>query len=211
MIWPEGIKYRPIQAWPGAQTGRRKTSPFSAPMRRTVEQLRVELREIGAGASAVLQIALEEHQFRNDGAPRSNVTPAHPGVILSIETPDGPLSFPCDTFSRWEDNLRAIVLTMERLRSAGRYGVTKHGEQYRGWRAIESGIPVGPAPFTTAEQALAFLRECIPASLIPDNSRPGNLVRTALRYTHPDMDGGDAADFQRAKDAESFLRSVAML
>lgn len=203
--WPYGLTLRPITTWPaGALTRNRKLSQFSAPMRSTLKQLTSELAAIKA-KNVVMQIALEETQFRNDGYPRAQAKPEHPGVVLSMETPDGPLSFPCDTFSNWQDNLRAIVLTMEKLRAINRYGVTKHGEQYAGWRAIEAPAPV--VAFSSVDDARDFLRRV--ASRVdvvsPDMELP-RLIRAARRASHPDM-GGDSDLFQRVGEAERYLAS----
>lgn len=42
----------------------------------------------------------------------------------------GHLSYPCDTFTTLQDNLRVIALALEALRMVDRYGVTRRGEQY---------------------------------------------------------------------------------
>ena len=202
--WPDAITYRPIDTWPGTMTRARGLSPFSAPLRSTLVKMRKELVAIRA-KNVVLQIALRESQFRIDGAPYAKAIPEHPGVILAMETPDGPLKFPCDKFTDWTDNLRAIVLTMERLRQAGFYGVTGHGEQYAGWRAID-------APRASREEDMSFLGRI--ANLTPaDYAGADNtvvldaLVRRALRNAHPDR-GGTAELFQAVKDAEKRLRTV---
>jgi hypothetical protein len=203
MEWPDGLTYRPIEAWPGELTRNRRLSPFRAPMKSTVTQLRKELGGIRA-RNAVLQIALSEGQFRIDGAPRAQAVPDHPGVILSLETPDGAIAFPCDTFNSWQDNLRAIVLTMERLRAIDRYGVTKRGEQYRGWKAIEAR----PASmFTSVENALATLATI--AGLSPRDD-PKTLLRIAQRATHPDH-GGDRGLWDRVTAAGEYLRVEGIL
>src|SRR5690606_18157553 len=133
---------------------RRTRSQFSATLSATLGEMRSELVAIRA-RNVVVQIAIVEADLRLDGRPRVNATPTHPGVILAMETPDGPLSFPCDTFDLWHDNLRAIVKTMQNLRAINRYGVTQHGEQYVGWRAIEA--TASAAPFASIVDALVFL------------------------------------------------------
>lgn len=64
-----------------------------------------------------LQIALREQDFRVDGLLRAAARPEHPGVVLAIDSQHGPLSYPCDKFTLWRDNLRAIVLGLEALRA----------------------------------------------------------------------------------------------
>lgn len=81
-----------------------------------------------------------------DGMPRADAKPEHPGIIVNIEPRNKPpMSFPCDTFTHWHDNLRAIALTLEALRKVDRYGVTQTGQQYRGWQAIEAAPPSSDA------------------------------------------------------------------
>lgn len=119
------LAFRPIQSWPGALTKIRRRAQFKAGYTATLGLLDRELQYLAA-KDVVLQVALRDEDIRLDGAPRANAKPAsHPGVILSFDSKHGPLSYPCDTFADWEDNLRAIALSLEHLRAVDRYGVTK--------------------------------------------------------------------------------------
>lgn len=172
------IRYRPIDAWPGPMTAERRPSAFSAPYRDTLQLLDRELAAIGA-EEVVLQLALREDQIRVDGRPKANAaTPAHPGVILAFDSPYGPLKYATDVFTRYEDNLRAIALGLESLRRVDRYGITKRGEQYSGWRQLGAGD--GDADL------LQRGRE-----LIVEHGG----ATAALNATHPDH-GGDREDFE---------------
>jgi hypothetical protein len=78
---------------------------------------------------------------------------------------------------------------MTALRAVDRYGVSRHGEQYRGWTAIEAG------PSTAARaEAEALL------------ARYGG-EREALKATHPDRGGSEEA-FRKVQDARRILGSV---
>lgn len=217
-MWPQGVTLRPIVVWPGVMTKRRYPSQFSAPIRSTLKLLHTELAQIKA-RDVVMQIALEESQFRRDGYPRAGAVAEHPGVILSMNTPDGALSFPCDTFSSWEENLRAIVLTMERLRAIKRYGVATNGQQYDGWKALDAPR-AAPAMFTDATAAFLWITEYIGwepdgdviVETDPDayqdalRQKRMGILRRAQRKAHPDH-GGDAADFARVSLAEAAFRA----
>jgi hypothetical protein len=206
------MRVDPIGVWPGTLTRDRRRSNFASPMTATLDLLDRELFMLQA-KDARLQVAIPASQFRLDGFPRSTAKAEHPGIILTMNTNVGALSYPCDTFTAWEDNLRAIALALEALRKVDRYGVTKRGEQYRGFLAIEATAM--PAGFATADEAIAFL-----ADIVRDEWRdgrvdtsPGNtraLLRGAQRRTHPDA-GGDAATFQRVSAAESTLREAGLL
>ena len=210
--WPDGMTVAPIREWPGELTRNRKVSNFSATWSATLALLRGELRSIGA-RNVELLVAIPADQFRLDGRPRANAKQQHPGVILSFDSKVGHLSYAVDTFTHWMDNVRGIAKSLEALRMVDRYGVTKHGEQYRGFLAIEA--TAAPAAFHTLEEAIQFL-----ARIVEDewengivDTRPQNaraLLRGAQRRSHPDR-GGDAATFQRVSLAEAKLREAGLL
>lgn len=83
MNWPEFLTCEPIAVWPGKGTSawERKRSQFRAPLSTTVKELRRELDHLGA-IRPVLRVALRSQDVRQNGFPRSNARPEHPGVIL---------------------------------------------------------------------------------------------------------------------------------
>lgn len=207
--YPDTLKVVPIREWPGARNPHPRASAFQSPLMSTLNTLTTELRHLGARSSE-LQVAIPPEQFRQDGRPRAHARATHPGVILTVVPHGGaPLSFPCDRFNTWQDNLRAIALSLEALRKVNRYGVTEHGEQYRGFLAIETGATeAGPAPIRTADEARALLNRYHPG----DGSQLtyGQLLRRAQRAEHPDR-GGDVAAMQRVHQAEAVLRGAGLL
>ena len=165
----------------------------------TLTLLRKEVAELRKpGTPVVLQIAMREQDFRIDGLPRANAKPAHPGVILSIESRHGALSYPCDRFDQWQDNVRAIALGLEALRKVDRYGITKRGEQYRGWIAIESATDL---PFAHADDAERWLRTYTGW----DTAALSGVVRRARAVSHPDRNDGDRTTFDLVDAAVQFL------
>ena len=209
--WPESMKVGPIREWPGDLTADREISRFRVsgpgymskptPLTTTLGQLEVELRALGAREVELL-VAIAPADFRLDGKPRAQAKAMHPGVILSFDSNVGHLSYPCDTFTTWQDNLRAVALALEALRKVDRYGVTKRGEQYRGFLAIEANAM--PAGFTTTTDAIAFLASFSDAPRAAEVP-PRLLLRLAQRRSHPDH-GGTAETFQRVTLAEQYLK-----
>jgi hypothetical protein len=212
------LTFRPIEKWPRALTKNRKRSPFSATYNQTFKLLEAELNHLGA-RNIALQIALRPEDIRLDGQPRANAKPAaHPGVILSFEKfvwsgkynergqrmgKYAPYSMPCDAFTDWESNLRAIALSLEALRKVDRYGVTQSGEQYTGWAALPVASNSGEC-----EMAAQFMSEHSGVMLAPHNTDADALKRAyriAASRLHPDAPGGSNELFVRLKQAYEVL------
>jgi hypothetical protein len=182
MSWTDlvklGITLRPYDDPPPAGG---ISSPFDAPLSSTLQVLERELRALQADR-IVLQVGYREQDLRLDGMPRANATLIHDAVALSFESKWGPLRYQTNEFvpryygkgPGWQQNLRAIALGMEALRKVDRYGVSKRGEQYTGWRAIAEKS-AGPG---------------VPRELRRD-------IVAAAKRLHPDI-GGDPALFRAA-------------
>lgn len=200
------ITYRPIDRWPGEQTEVRQRSPFSAPWPSTLDLLDRELYFLDA-ENIVFQVALREEDFRRDGQPRANARASHPGVVLAFDSKYGPLKYATDTFTDFQANVRAIALGLEALRKVDRYGITKRGEQYTGWKQLP---PSGGSTSTmTAEDAAEFLAHacggaCSARALLQSAVNIVPAYREAARRLHPDT-GGSAEGFQRLQDAKRVL------
>lgn len=176
---------RPIERWPGSLSPFRRRSPFSASWGDTTSLLDRELGQLGA-ARVVMQLAIRETDIRLDGQPYARAVATHPGVILAFESIHGPLQYAVDSFDHWQANVRAIALALEALRKVDRYGVTRSGEQYRGWRALAAGL-------STDVDLVARGQELI-ADYGSDHE--------ALRATHPDV-GGDPDAFRAVQAARA--------
>ena len=212
--WPDRLKVAPIRDWPGALTSSRRVSPFRAGLSDTLDVLDREIWQLTETRtqreSAELLVAIPAGDlWRLDGLPRAHAAAEHPGVILSLDSIHGHLSYPCDTFTTWQDNLRAITLALEALRKVDRYGVTKRGEQYRGFLALEA--TAAPAGFTSLDDAWTWLLWLIGGdATVRTQETARGILRAAQRRAHPDH-GGDAATFQRVSLAEAKLRQEGVL
>lgn len=210
--WPDTMNVAPIREWPGELTRTRSRSLFKAGLTDTLQLLDREIWHLtdtrAQRQSAELLIAIPAGAlWRQDGRPRAHAVAEHPGVIFSLDSKHGPLSYPCDTFTTWQDNLRAIAKTLEALRMVDRYGVSKRSEQYRGFLAIEATAT--PAGFATSEEALVWLGRITDTNAFA--GPPYVVLRKAQRVTHPDMPGGSAGLFQRVSLAEAKLREAGVL
>ncbi|MEE9471787.1 MAG: molecular chaperone DnaJ [Gemmatimonadota bacterium] len=198
--------FRPIEEWPGEETRNRQRSRFKASWSSTVDLLSREVGKIiKPHERPVLEVALRERDLRLDGFPRADARPQHPGVILSFESRFGPLRYPCDTFNDWQDNVRAIALALEALRAVDRYGVTRRGEQYTGWRRLAPAA----GKLTKEDAARVIARTASldgdwPALIVRSRSDFRSAYRIAVRYSHPDQ-GGTLEGFQRLQEAKDLL------
>lgn len=168
------VRFRPLDS-PLRPDGHPTHSPFKAPWPSTVRLLTRELNLHGAKAT-VMEMDFRESDLRLDGLPRSDRNARSAGIRLSFTAthvsgkPD--LRYEVTTYIDWRDNVRGVALALEALRAVDRYGVTRRGEQYAGWRQLGTGS------------------ESRGRELIKEHGG----VREALFATHPDQ-GGDPADF----------------
>lgn len=206
-------QFRTLARWPRKETPShtRRRSPFKSTLGRTYEDLRGELEAIGAKGVVWIEAGFERKHIRADGLPYSNAPkPSHPGVIVyAPETKKGPLRFCCDDCWLWEHNLRAIVLTMERLRLADIYGVTKDAEQYKGFAALP---PAVPGEFATAKEAAQW---CgvedewieVPGVLMEAGPAWDACYRRLAKKFHPDA-GGDGVGWAKLQKARELIEAV---
>lgn len=201
MTWEElnyhGLTVRP---WDGPKPKcAYRRSQFSATLTKTLRLLSREL-EMLAATKLVILLDVSEKDIRLDGAPRANARMGEPCVAVSFESKHGPVRMVTGEYSSWQDNLRAVALSLEALRSVDRYGVSKSGEQYRGWRAIPASTDAADL-IVDVDHAYEFLGQW----MVPDEDDVWSALRKALHATHPDH-GGSVDEFRKVIRARDLLR-----
>ncbi len=196
------VTFRPIASdWQGERTAwmTRRRTPFKAPWGRTQVLLDRELAALGA-SEVIFQLDMSERDIRIDGYPRANARPSTPAVIISFRSRHGWLRYQCDTFEGgaegWQDNVRAIALGLEALRQVERYGITKRGEQYTGWKAL-------PASTLSHAEAEIFIRQY--AAQIGQPIDLTQAYRFAAKVLHPDASGGSRPLWEQLQRAKAVL------
>jgi hypothetical protein len=128
------IRIMPVTQWPGKETKNPKGSTFRSGYKDTLKLLEYELSKCSARLSSlILEMWVDARLIRQDGQLRADARVNKQGVIFRFTretnvrphpTEPGkrictlqPVSYPCDAFDNWQDNLRAIALSMEALRS----------------------------------------------------------------------------------------------
>ncbi len=219
------LRFVPLTQWPGEPTKTRRNAAFRSTYIKTLDLLESELKKIHA-REIVIQAFYTVDQIRNDGWPKANQRPSHPGVILGFKKPEGerfqrdgkwyvnltPLSFPCDTYPHLEHNIHAIALSLEALRAVDRYGVTKRSEQYAGWKQLPAPA-AGNFGFDTIEDAAAFLvtqsglphPPTGPQAIIGNVTLRNSLYRAAAGRLHPDLKTGNHDLFVKLNQAKAMI------
>lgn len=174
-----------------------------------MERLDREIWHLG-GQSADLMADLSPAYIRRDGGARSDAKQrTHPGVIVAFECKHGPLSYPCDRFWTWQDNLRAIALALEHLRAVERYGVTRRGEQYTGWAQLPA--PSNQTDAMNVEQAQEFISKHSGGMFPVEKESLYRAYRIAALHLHPDKSTGSKELFQKLSKAKEILEKFMSL
>jgi hypothetical protein len=231
------FQFEALERWPYSKPGNRN-STFRANYNKTVSQLRAELSRAGA-RNVVIQSGHRGEDIRFDGLPKVNArAPRFPGVCLIFEKwkPIGKvnaagealgvyetLEFPCATFKYWEDNLRAILLTLEALRAVARYGVsgtgaegagkTEEAKQYAGFarrKIADEGARHNGRQEITEEAAASILVACAEGgwtvqSVLSGRVEMESCFKAAAKKSHPDA-GGTENSFKAVSQAVTVLR-----
>ena len=216
------IQIRPITKWPGKENLGPTNSPFRSTYKQTLSMLEDELYKCQARfASLVIEMWIDAKNIRVDGNLRKDARPFKPGIILRFvretnvrRNPADPgkwicdpqnVSYPCDAFVTWEENLRAIALSMNSLRRVERYGVFKYDEIIS-----RLALPSAEGKVSTRESAAAFMAQhsgvAMKEILFSDTAR-STAYRKAAHALHPDR-GGDPEEFVKLAEANKVLTAT---
>lgn len=200
--------FRPVHQWPKQPTPsyRRKSAAFRATYAATLDLLEYELSKLEA-KDIIIQAYFTLDQIRNDGWPKSAARPSDVGAIVSFQTKKGPLAFPCDTYDNYDDNLRAIALSLQALRAVDRYGVTQHAEQYRGFTPLpsaEAQMSKEDAAHFIATHQNGTGQYFSVAGILQNPTFAAEAYRNAARTLHPDA-GGAHDLFVKLQQAKTVL------
>lgn len=201
--------FRPLTLWTQPHTSpRRSRWTFKGSWSSTLALLDTELTHLRA-EQVVIEADFTEADIRLDGMPRASArSPQFPGIRLSFTCPHGPLAYATDTHEFWQHNVRAIALGLGALRAVDRYGITQHGEQYTGWRALPPGAD--PEPRMTQEEAWSILGSFgeVPIARLRVTATTDTLKglhRKARAFAHPDRHGGDREVWDQVEQAAAAL------
>jgi len=184
----------------GIPLGEGQTARFRAPLGDTYSLFLDEVGRLRA-EEVFLRVGLPDGgilRLLRNGLPPVRMRMTHRGVDAMIFG-ERPLFFKSVKWAGWQDNLRAIALTLQSLRAVDRYGCNDRGQQYEGWAAELPPKPTVP-PGDAALRVLAERAGVAHDPNLPVDEIPA-LYRKAVRGAHPDIGGSTAATdaVQRAR------------
>lgn len=196
-------------------TGKHEPSPFTASWQNTLDVLDRELRHLAARDVVFEVDVTSEADIRLDGMLRSNARVATPAARLAFDSIHGPLTYATDRYRGrrrgggdvrgWQVNLRAIALGLEALRKVDRYGITKRGEQYSGWKALPAGRAMPPSHMTHTEARALIESLSGEDTGLPGGHSEDRAFRMARAVAHPDRNGGDRTLWDQVEQAATVL------
>lgn len=177
LTWPAGWK----------RTNYRERSRFKVTPGRARDQLFEELRRLGAN-KIILSTNIE---LRQDGLPYCNRrAPADPGVAVYFQHKGRPMVFACDQWISVEENMWAIMHTIDALRGIERWSASDMLERaFTGFQALPSG-----------EKKTWWEVLGVPRNASQDQIR--DRFRQLAREHHPDH-GGQNDEMTKLNDAYS--------
>lgn len=133
--------WRPLPAWPYHDRGS-QPSRFQSSWSATLDLLEREIEAVD-GRDPVIGVVADPSQFTIGGQLRANAKVLHRGAEVSFSRDRRRLTFHTAAFPLFADNLRAVALGLQALRTVDRYGITSGGEQYAGFAALEDPVSRG--------------------------------------------------------------------
>jgi hypothetical protein len=188
-------------------------SPFKATWASTLNLLRSELDQLKAD-KVIIEVDVTDAAIRLDGMLYANAKVASPAVRLAFESKHGWLAYATDRYvgrwagspPDWQHNIRAVALGLEALRKVDRYGITKRGEQYAGWKALPAGGMGRAAALGVIFMAAGLDIE--PTELDRDPEVLAQAWKAARVNSHPDRVDGDRALWDQVEQAARVLGLV---
>jgi hypothetical protein len=184
------LRFKPLPKWQEPRGLGERKAAFKMNYQKTLNLLEYELRKLDA-TGIIIEAGFESKDIRNDGWPRRDQIPKHPGVVLYYNTPVGlaqSFRFPSGTYSTYEANVHAIALTLQSLRAIDRYGVTLGHQQYIGFM-----LPAPSEGSLTAEDAAKVVSRISNAygdiAILHNFDVYRQAYRAAAALSHPDVAG----------------------
>ena len=179
LLWPPGWR----------RTQNPGPSKFNTGADKSLKNLLAEIARMG-GTDVVIS---SNAQYRNDGMPFARQGHiADTGVAVYFKRKGRDVVFACDTYWHLHDNIHAIGLTIEALRTMQRHGASELMDRaFTGFEAL-------PAPAAKRPWREVFEGR---AARSPGEKELKDLYRYLAMKRHPDREGGSAVLFDELNRA----------
>ncbi len=182
--WPAG--------WPRAKMAQK--SAFDTTPARARDRLFREIQLMG-GRRTILSTNVPTH---SGGVLYANFAQPHDtGVAVYFEYKGKPMVFACDRWTRVQDNIHALELTIAAIRGIDRWGASDMLERaFQGFTAL-------PAPVTSEHWTdVLGIRDSVTLE------QAENVYRAKMKSAHPDVAGGSHEAAQRLNKAIADARGA---
>ena len=204
------VIFRPLAAWPHKPTWSRTSWPSAKSLTtsKALTHLEQQLRLLGCDETAYIEADIDEKHIRLDGELRSTATTgSNPGcIVFAKHRRLGDLRWACDGYRKLPENIRAVSMTIQALRSVERYRCVRDNEQFRGFKAL----PAQASQTLSLDAALGVLAKYAPRIDAQTSSKDAfaRAVRSAQAATHPDRHDGDRSLWDEVERAVVVLAPV---
>lgn len=182
--WPMGYKR--------TQREKRKESKFSQTPQTVQDAIRHQVKLLGGTGLIISANAM----LRNDGFMYSDQMKdrvADPGVAIYFTFEKKQISMCCDYYLRIWENLYALAVSIEALRTISRHQVSEFlARSFAGFNAL-------PAPYELVRKSI-WQTLGLPARP-DDKSMVEAAYKVRVKKTHPDTEGGSKEAFQELQEA----------
>lgn len=176
--WPEGR--------PRTLAYKRKVSRFKTSFAKARDNLISELQRLGSK----LPVLSTNIELRLDGIPyASRRQPDDPGVAVYFQYEGIQMCFACDKYHKVEENIHAIMLTIDALRGIKRWGT---GDMMKRAFSGFTALPHNPVA--------SNWRDVLQCHGINNLARIEEIYKRLRAIHHPDR-GGDKEKFQQVQAA----------
>ncbi len=177
-------------AWPRWKAYRNSSRFERKSMERGAKEVYLQLGRLGVGDYNV--VISTNVELRRDGIPYSNAKPpTDPGAAVYFKLKGKPQVLACDKWKTVEENLWAIAMHIDAIRSQDRWGVGSIEQAFAGYTAL-------PAP---GESAAATWYQVLGVA----HDAPFDVAKEAYlkeaKLCHPDLNGGSSSTMQRLNAA----------
>ena len=198
------VLFRPLRVWPHKATPsyQREKWPSSVSLSKALDGLKQQLRLLGCDRTAYIEADVDERHIRQDGQLYASARAGSPGVIVSAKHPRlGDLRWACDGYLSFEQNIRAVAMTIQNLRAIERYRCVRDSEQFTGFKAI----PSKTSGTMSRDAAIVVLSRHAGFRVVDTSDGLKHAYRAACSRTHPDRNGGDQSAWDAVEAAARVL------